>query len=105
METHTKCVSSGVRGMTEVLPIGSVVLIRQSDRRVMIIGRDQKDKKTGEVFDYIACYFPEGIQNSTRVLHFNWQDIVLVFSLGFFNEGELRLRQDLARERKKGDEK
>ena len=79
--------------MKEYLPIGSVVMVRQSDRRIMIIGREQKDKKTGEEFDYIACFFPEGVQESTKVLRFNKEDVILVFSLGYVNEDELRLRK------------
>ncbi len=86
--------------MNMFLPIGSVVMIRQSDRRLMIIGRDQRDKKTNEAFDYIACYFPEGVQESSRVLHFNKEDILLVFSLGYLNEDELRLRRELEKKRK-----
>lgn len=81
--------------MENILPIGSVVMIRQSDRRLMVIGRNQRDKRTNEEFDYIACYFPEGVQESTKVLHFNRDDIVLVFSLGFQDEEELLLRREL----------
>lgn len=89
--------------MNMILPIGSVVMIAQSDRRLMIIGRDQRDKKTNETFDYIACYFPEGIQESSRVLHFNVEDIQLVFSLGYLNEDELRLRKQLEKIRKEAE--
>lgn len=85
------------------LPIGSVVMIRQSDRRLMVIGRDQRDKKTNKIFDYIACYFPEGVQESSRVLHFNKEDILLVFSLGYLNEDELRLRRELEKKRKEAE--
>ncbi len=81
--------------MNTILPIGSVVMIRQSDRRIMIVGRNQRDKKTGVLFDYIACYFPEGVQESTKVLHFNSEDIFLTFSLGYTNENELRMRREL----------
>ena len=70
-------------------------MIHQSDRRLMIIGRNQQDKKTGELFDYIACYFPEGIQNSSQVLHFNRSDIEVVFSLGYLNQDEILLRKEL----------
>ena len=78
-------------------------MIRQSDRRLMVIGRDQRDKKTNKIFDYIACYFPEGVQESSRVLHFNKEDILLVFSLGYLNEDELRLRRELEKKRKEAE--
>ena len=86
-----------------ILPIGSVVMIKQSDRRLMVIGRNQRDKKTKETFDYIACYFPEGVQESTKVLHFNKEDIMLVFSLGYLNEDELRLRKELENMRREAE--
>lgn len=89
--------------MNMILPIGSVVIIRQSDRRLMVIGRDQQDKKTNETFDYIACYFPEGVQESSRVLHFNKEDILLVFALGYLNEDELRLRKQLEKKGKEAE--
>ena len=78
-------------------------MICQSDRRLMVIGRDQRDKKTNETFDYIACYFPEGVQENSKVLHFNEEDIVLVFSLGYLNEDELRLRKQLEKIRKEAE--
>lgn len=89
--------------MNMILPIGSVVMIRQSVRRLMVIGRDQQDKKTNETFDYIACYFPEGVQESSRVLHFNKEDILLVFALGYLNEDELRLRKQLEKKGKEAE--
>lgn len=81
--------------MNSILPVGSVVLLRQGPGRVMIIGRCQKDKSTGELFDYIACPFPEGLMNNKNVICFNKEDIAMTFSLGYQNEEELLLRKEL----------
>lgn len=81
-------------------PIGSVLLVTQSDRRVMVIGRLQKDKKSGETYDYIGCFFPEGIRQSEKVLCFNHKDILMPFSLGYQNEEEILLRQELRYKRR-----
>lgn len=78
-------------------------MIRQSDRRMMVIGRNQRDKKTNEIFDYIACYFPDGVRENTKVLHFNKEDVLLVFALGYLNEDELRLRKELESRRKEAE--
>lgn len=43
------------------LPIGSVVLLRNGNKRVMICGRIQAKAGSDTIFDYSACYYPEGI--------------------------------------------
>ena len=47
--------------MKQYLPIGSVVLLKNGKKRVMIYGRRQRrvvdvDKE----YDYLACLYPEG---------------------------------------------
>ncbi|MDR0858217.1 MAG: DUF4176 domain-containing protein, partial [Oscillospiraceae bacterium] len=46
--------------MTAFLPIGSVVHLKESNKRVMIYGRLQREVDGNRVWDYIACLFPEG---------------------------------------------
>ena len=45
-----------------LLPIGTVVLLKNSKKRIMIIGLLQKQIKDGEeiIWDYSACFYPEG---------------------------------------------
>ena len=40
--------------------IGTVVLLKNSDRALMIYGRMQRQQTSGKVFDYVACLYPEG---------------------------------------------
>lgn len=49
--------------MKELLPIGSVVMLKGGNKRVMICGRIQTHVETGKTYDYCACYYPEGIIN------------------------------------------
>ena len=47
--------------MKQYLPIGSVVLLKNGKKRVMIYGRRQRrvvDVDKG--YDYLACLYPEG---------------------------------------------
>ena len=81
--------------MKNYLPNGSVVLLKNSDHRVMILGRVQRDKATGRVFDYSGCYYPEGMQDSGDILLFNDDDIRLVFFIGFQDFEELAYRDAL----------
>lgn len=46
--------------MPEFLPIGSVVLLNDTEKKYMITGTMQMDSRTGEIFDYIAVPYPEG---------------------------------------------
>lgn len=83
--------------MKNYLPNGSVVLLKNSDHRVMIFGRAQRNKVTGRVFDYSGCYYPEGMQDSGDILLFNDEDIRLVFFIGFQDYEELAYRDALSK--------
>ena len=45
----------------EFLPIGSVVLLEGGNKRIMICGRIQAQAGSDIIYDYSACYYPEGI--------------------------------------------
>lgn len=81
--------------MKNLLPNGSVVLLKESDHRVMIYGRVQKDKETDKVYDYAGCYYPEGVQDTGKVLLFNSEDIRTLFFIGFQDFEELEYRDAL----------
>ena len=81
--------------MEGLLPNGSVVLIKDTDHRVMIYGRIQKDTGTGKVYDYAGCFYPEGLLDSTKVILFNREDIDMVFFIGFQDIEELAYREEL----------
>lgn len=62
-----------------LLPIGSVVLLKGGNKRVMICGRVQNRAGTNEIYDYSACFFPEGIVNPGNMFFFNRDAIETVF--------------------------
>ena len=43
-----------------LLPIGSVVLVGNSKKKVMIVGLCQKGGTEGKLWDYAGVVFPEG---------------------------------------------
>ena len=53
--------------MKRFLPIGSVVLLKESKKRIMIVGVKQKQIASEKVWDYSACLYPEGIINPDRL--------------------------------------
>ena len=43
--------------MKKLLPIGSVVMLKGGEKRVMICGRIQVRVDNGQLYDYSACFF------------------------------------------------
>ena len=73
-----------------LLPIGSVVLLTQSRKRVMIVGVCQRAAKDpGKIWDYVGVVFPEGFLASDKMLMFNREQIVRVFALGYQDEEQM----------------
>lgn len=70
--------------MKELLPIGSVVLLKGAEKSLMIIGTTQIDDE-GTKYDYISCIFPEGYVNAETFFLFNHEDIVEVKFVGCIN--------------------
>ena len=44
-----------------LLPIGSVVLLKEGKTRLMIVGRILSDEAATAVFDYVGCIYPLGM--------------------------------------------
>lgn len=44
--------------MQELLPIGSVVVLKEGTKKLMIIGRLQANPKTKNLYDYAGCPWP-----------------------------------------------
>ena len=53
--------------MKEYLPIGSIVLLKNGIKKVMIYGRKQLAISTNIEYDYIACLYPEGNINNEYI--------------------------------------
>ncbi|WP_233131220.1 DUF4176 domain-containing protein [Ileibacterium valens] len=81
--------------MPSLLPLGSVVTLKEGSKRIMIIGRLQRDKQTGEWFDYAAVLWPEGLIRSDRVFLFNQEDIRLIHFIGLQDRYEFEFRSVL----------
>jgi len=72
--------------MKRFLPVGSVVLLKEGTKRVMIIGVKQV-QEDGTQWDYSGCLYPEGIQNTDDLFIFNEDQIDMLFFIGF-QDGE-----------------
>ena len=69
--------------MKDYLPIGSVVLLKNGVKTVMIYGRKQIAVKDGKEYDYIACLYPEGNLSDDFTYLFNIEDVDKVVFTGY----------------------
>ncbi|GAB6933383.1 DUF4176 domain-containing protein [Calditerricola satsumensis] len=79
----------------DLLPIGSVVTVKGLEKKLMIYGRKQKRGGTNEIYDYVACMYPEGNISSQYNFFFNHKDIDKVIFRGYEDEEERFFRLQL----------
>jgi hypothetical protein len=70
----------------ELLPIGSVVLLKQANKKLMIYGLKQEDKEAEKIYDYVGCLFPEGNIDENSNFLFNQTDIEKIYFVGYMNK-------------------
>lgn len=69
------------------LPLGSVVTLKNGIKRVMIMGYSAIDMDTkSDIYDYVACFYPEGVIRSDYNILFNHDDIHDIHALGFVDD-------------------
>ena len=78
--------------MQELLPIGSVVVLKEGTKKLMIIGRLQANSKTKNLYDYAGCPWPEGYMDKEHCYVFNHEGIDLLYYLGMQDIEEFNFR-------------
>lgn len=73
--------------MKKYLPIGSVVLLKNSQKRIMIVGVKQKQAGSDKIWDYSACLYPEGILDPEKLFLFDNEQIDRLYFIGL-QDGE-----------------
>ena len=81
----------------QLLPIGSVVLLKGGRKKVMIYGVKQTDKSSGIEYDYISVLYPEGNMGEAGQFLFNHSDIDEIYFRGCEDEERDRFIDKLAR--------
>ncbi len=87
--------STNNQGQVPYLPIGSVVLLKNGKKRVMVYGRKVKANGEEKVYDYLGCLYPEGALSSNDVILFDHDQIQLVYFIGFQDLEEIVFRNRL----------
>ena len=68
----------------ELLPIGSIVLLKDGEKRLMISGIKQSDVSgDGKEYDYLGVLYPEGHIGDQFQYLFNHEDISKIIFRGF----------------------
>ena len=72
-----------------LLPIGSVVTLKNGSKKLMVIAFCVSSKQnSNEIYDYCGVLYPEGMVDSSRHFFFNNENIEKIHYLGYFNEEE-----------------
>ena len=82
--------------MKTYLPIGSIVLLKNGTKKVMIYGRRQSRVGENEKeYDYIACLYPEGNIDENYMYLFDHENIDKVIFRGFSDADEEAYQNEL----------
>ena len=84
--------------MEKYLPIGTIVLLHEGTKTIMIYGRMQSHMETEAIYDYVACLYPEGNIGNEYTYLFNHDQISEVVHLGYVNDDEAEFLQILEEE-------
>lgn len=87
--------------MTDYLPLGSVITLKNGTKRLMIVGRLQQQTGKEQVYDYAAVLWPEGVIDSKHFYLFNQEDIERLFYIGMQDIDEFQYRFVLEDEEKR----
>lgn len=71
--------------MKDLLPVGSVVLLKDATKKLMIIGILQVKPSENKLYDYLAVHYPEGYLGSDNNFLFNNSDINDIIFRGYEN--------------------
>ena len=82
------------------LPVGTVVMLKEGKKRVMITGfcctGDGKEN-TNKIFDYTGCLYPEGFISSKKFLLFDHEQIDKIYFVGYKDDEEVKFKEKLVK--------
>lgn len=78
------------------LPVGTVVLLKEQNKRFMITGFGVKSEEyNNKVFDYSGCLYPEGVLTLKETIVFDHEQIGKIYFMGFIDEEEKAFKVQL----------
>lgn len=81
----------------DLLPIGSIVLLKGGNKMLMVFGvKQSEDSEIKEEYDYIGVFYPEGNIGLEYQFMFNHKDIDKVVFRGYEDEARTEFIKKLA---------
>lgn len=85
-----------------LLPIGTVVQLKNSTARVMVAGYlSESAARPGYVWDYTGFKFPIGYVNNNEIYCFDQEQIEQIFALGYQDSEQFAFSNKLSRDAEK----
>lgn len=82
--------------LEKFLPVGTVVKLKDGEKKVMITGFLQESPLHKlRIYDYCGCLYPEGTNNIKDNLYFDHKDIINLCFLGYRDLEETEYKQKL----------
>lgn len=81
---------------TDFLPIGSIVLLNEGSKKLMITGFCTiPEESPEEVYDYCGCLYPEGVLSSDETYVFDHNQIKNVLFIGYEDDEQKQFHEKL----------
>lgn len=84
-----------MKNLEKYLPIGSIVIIEDGEKKLMITGFCAINEEDSTTYDYCACIYPEGYLAADNVFLFNHDQIKEIFYLGYDDDEEKEFKKVL----------
>lgn len=84
-----------------LLPIGSVICVKGAKDLLMIMGCNQVNLQTRQLYDYSGVLYPMGYTDDRHVYIFDHDDIETVYSVGYLDEESRAFQQEAVKENMK----
>ena len=92
-----------MKDTSKLLPIGSVVMLNNGIKEIMITGFYAVSKENpNSIYDYNGCLYPEGVISSDKNLLFNHNQIAKLIFLGYRSNNDVEFKKKLSEYINKG---
>ncbi len=78
--------------MNNLLPIGSVIILRNVEGHIMIIGFNAQNTTSEKKYDYVGCPLPMGVENNKSYICFDKEEIENILFVGYQSSQFLKSR-------------
>ena len=77
------------------LPIGTVCMLKNGKKRVMINGFCTVADENKQMYDYSGCFYPEGVISQKTTILFNHDQIDKIYFMGYSDEEDKEFKKNL----------